>query len=141
MTTTGDRDDRLAPEPPRDAAGAAGATGSVADRSQVEVERHLAEEGFGGQFGAREGARVLCFACHREFGADAVHAEEARRVEGESDPADMAILVPVTCPRCGTAGTMVLQFGPMASAEESDVIAALQRVPSALDPTDGSAFS
>ncbi len=53
----------------------------------------------------------------------------------------MAILVPVTCPRCGTAGTMVLQFGPMASPEESDVIAALQRVPSALDPTDGSASS
>ena len=35
-------------------------TGSVADRSQIEVEHHLREEGFTGQFGAREGRRVLC---------------------------------------------------------------------------------
>ena len=45
----------------------------------------------------------------------------------------MAILVPATCPHCGTAGTLVLQFGPMASAEESDVLAALSLIPSAGD--------
>lgn len=108
-------------------------TGSVADRSQVEVEHHLQQDGFGGQFGAREGARVLCFTCHREFEASSLEADGARRVEGESDPADMAILVPATCPHCGTAGTLVLQFGPMASAEESDVLAALSLIPSAGD--------
>lgn len=126
------------PEPPSDAAGERGATGSVSDRSQIEVEHHLRNEGFGGQFGAREGARVLCFTCHQEFGADLLDADAARRVEGESDPADMAILVPVTCPHCHTDGTLALQFGPMAGAEESDVIAALPRVPSSYDPDDSS---
>jgi hypothetical protein len=112
-----------------------GPTGSVADRSQVEVEHHLGDEGFTGQFGAREGARLLCFTCHREFSADELDADRARRVEGESDPSDMAIVVPVVCPHCHTAGTLSLQFGPLASVEESDVIAALSRVPSAYDPT------
>lgn len=110
------------------------ATGSVGDRSQVEVEHNLQEEGFGGQFGAREGAMVLCFTCHREFGAEMLNADAARRVEGESDPADMAIVIPVTCPYCHTGGTLALQFGPMASAEESDVIAVLPRVASSYDP-------
>lgn len=109
-------------------------TGSVGDRSQSEVERHLEREGFGGQFGAREGGRILCFACHREFGADDVDADDARRVEGESDPADMAIVVPVRCPHCGTAGALAVQFGPMASAEEADVVAAMSRVPTSYDP-------
>ena len=116
----------------------AGGTGSVGDRSQVEVEQQLDDQGFGGQFGAREGARVLCFTCHEEFPADELDADRARRVEGESDPSDMAILVPATCPHCGTAGTLSLQFGPMSSAEESDVIAALPRIPSGFDPVDRS---
>lgn len=112
------------------------ATGSVGDRSQVEVEHHLGLQGFGGQFGAREGGQVLCFTCHEEFAADLLHADDARRVEGESDPSDMAIVVPVTCPHCDTAGTLSLQFGPMASVEESDVIAALPRSPMSFDPVD-----
>lgn len=110
-------------------------TGSVADRSQVEVEEHLQAEGFEGQFGAREGARLLCFTCHREFPAEEVDADRARRIDGESDPADMSIMVPVTCPHCHTSGTLALQFGPMASAEESEVIAALPRVPHSYDAT------
>lgn len=113
----------------------AGPTGSVADRSQVEVERHLGDEGFTGQFGARDGARVLCFTCHREFPAAELDADLARRVERESDPSDMAIVVPVVCPHCGAPGTLALQFGPMASIEESDVIAQLPRAPSSYDPT------
>ncbi len=114
-----------------------GGTGSVGDRSQVEVEQRLAEDGFGAQFGARPDAAVLCFTCHREFPADRLCADDARRVEGESDPADMAILVPVTCPHCGAAGALSLQFGPMASAEESEVLAAMSRTATAFDASPG----
>jgi hypothetical protein len=119
-------------DPP--AAGARRPTGSVADRSQTEVERRLTEQGFTGQFGAREGARILCFTCHREFDAAMLDADRARRVDGESDPADMSILIPVTCPWCHVAGTLAIAFGPMASAEESEVTAALHRVPRSFDP-------
>ncbi len=111
-----------------------GGTGSVGDRSQVEVEHRLAEQGFDAQFGARPDAAVLCFTCHKEFPADNLCADDARRVEGESDPSDMAILVPVTCPHCGASGALTLQFGPMASAEESEVIASMSRTASAFDP-------
>ncbi len=110
-----------------------GGTGSVGDRSQVEVERRLAEDGFDAQFGARPDAAVLCFTCHREFPADQLCADDARRVEGESDPADMAIVVPVTCPHCGAAGTLSLQFGPMAGAEESEVLASMSRTATSFD--------
>ena len=112
---------------------AGGGTGSVGDRSQVEVEQHLAEDGFDAQFGARSDAAVLCFTCHQEFPADRLCADDARRVEGESDPADMAILVPVTCPHCGASGTLSLQFGPAASVEESEVMAAMSRTATAYD--------
>ena len=111
-----------------------GGTGSVSDRSQVEVEQRLAEDGFDAQFGARPDAAVLCFTCHREFPAADLCADDARRVEGESDPSDMAILVPVTCPHCGASGALTLQFGPMASAEESEVIASMSRTASSFDP-------
>ena len=114
---------------PTDTEGAG--TGSVGDRSQVEVERHLAEGGFDAQFGARPDAEVLCFTCHRSFPANELDADGARRVEGESDPSDVAVVVPVTCPHCGAAGTLSLQFGPMASIEESDVLAAMPRTASA----------
>ncbi len=120
MTMQHDHDDYPAPC----------ATGSVGGRSQSEVERNLRHEGFDGQFGAREQGQILCFTCHREFAAAKVDADDARRVEGESDPADMAILVTVRCPHCDTAGIMALQFGTMASAEESEVVAAMHRVPS-----------
>ena len=96
---------------PTDRSGAE--TGSVGDRSQVEVEEHLAEGGFDAQFGAFP--------------------------EGESDPSDMAVVVPVTCPHCGAAGTLSLQFGPMASIEESDVLAAMPRTATAIDPRSGGA--
>lgn len=111
------------------------ATGSVGDRSQGEVEARLAEDGYEGQFGARSGASVLCFTCHREFPAAELDADAARRVEGESDPSDMAIIVPVICPHCGVSGVLSLQFGPAAGEEESEVVAALPRTPTSFVPT------
>ena len=102
-------------------------TGSVADRSQSEVEHTLHDAGYDGQFGAREGGQILCFSCHSEFPAADMDVAQTRRVEGESDPSDMAILVPLTCPTCGVSGTLTLQYGPKASVEESDVLAALPR--------------
>jgi hypothetical protein len=45
-----------------------------------------------------------------------------RRLEGESDPADMVAIVAITCPQCGRRGTMVLGFGPAATAEDADVL-------------------
>jgi hypothetical protein len=47
------------------------------------------------------------------------------RIEGASDPGDMAIVVAFTCPHCSSQDTMVLRYGPEASAEDADVLVAL----------------
>jgi hypothetical protein len=49
-----------------------------------------------------------------------------RRLEGESDPADMMAVVAVTCPACAATGTLTLGFGPTSSAEDADVLHALR---------------
>jgi hypothetical protein len=85
----------------------------------------LHAEGYAGQFGVREGARVLCFTCRRESGAGALVVETLRRLEGASDPDDLLVVVPVTCPRCGTRGTLVLHYGPESTPEEAEVLLAL----------------
>jgi hypothetical protein len=47
------------------------------------------------------------------------------RVEGASDPDDMAAVVAVTCPRCSARATLVVKYGPEASAADADVLLAL----------------
>jgi hypothetical protein len=49
-----------------------------------------------------------------------------RRLEGESDPADMVAVVALTCPACGAQGTVVLGYGPMADGHEADVLRGLR---------------
>ena len=40
---------------------------------------------------------------------------ERRRLEGASDPGEMANILAVTCPACGSRGVAVCRFGPEAS--------------------------
>jgi hypothetical protein len=47
----------------------------------------------------------------------------------------MVMVVRLRCPECGTGGSLVLSYGPDASAEDADVVRTLQRTPSG----DGSA--
>jgi len=82
-----------------------------------------------GQFQTVEGATILCLTCRNRFGAESQHADDVARLEGASDPSDMAMLVPVVCPHCSTTGTLVLRYGPEASADEAELIVALDRSP------------
>ena len=61
-------------------------------------------------------------------------ADHSTRLEGASDPADMMMVVPTTCPECGARGSLILHYGPAASAEEADVMAALSRTPAVGSP-------
>ncbi len=114
----------------------ASSTDSPTDRPLSDVVEKLEGDGFTGQFGARSGGKVLCFTCREEFAADAIDADEIRRLEGASDPAEESMTVPVTCPECATSGTLVLAYGPQAGEADADVMAALNRTPVA-GPTDG----
>ena len=51
------------------------------------------------------------------------------RLEGASDPDDMAAVVALTCPNCQAKVVLVLKYGPDATAEEADVLLALPDAP------------
>ncbi len=63
--------------------------------------------------------------------------QDRTRLEGQSDPADMAVVVPLECPNCGSRGTLILDDGPDASAEEADVLTELSRHPAATRRVEG----
>jgi len=90
-----------------------------------EAVRELEAAGYQGQMAARPGARVMCFTCRRESEAQAVEVTALRRLEGPSDPADMLVVAALTCPQCGTRGTVVLSYGPEADEDDADVLASL----------------
>jgi hypothetical protein len=88
----------------------------------VTVLADYAEEGFDSSFSVLPGSRVECLSCRQLSPAAMVTMTSLRRMEGESDPADMAAVLAVTCPACGERGTLVVGFGPAATAEDADVL-------------------
>ena len=97
------------------------------------------DAGFAGSFTTVEGARLECHACEQTVEATAVPMSSLRRLEGASDPDDMLAVVALTCPACGTQGTVVLGFGPNATAEDSDVLKALRDERNVADMSGNSA--
>ncbi len=100
--------------------------------TQDDVEREATVDE--GQFRAAVDGCVHCFTCGREFPASSVDASAARRLEGVSDPADMLLVVAVTCPHCGASGALTLNYGPEATLEDAEVLRALDRRPSTPSP-------
>ncbi len=90
-----------------------------------EVMGRYEAQGFRGQFGARAGGAILCFACRWEGPAARVGLLAMHRLEGSSDPGEEVAVVAVACPNCGTKGTMTLTFGVGSSAEDGQVLKAL----------------
>lgn len=84
-------------------------------------------EGYAGQFRVEPDAQILCLSCGAPSPAADHSANNVTRLEGPSDPADMEIVVPLECPNCGARGTLVLNYGPEASADEADVLRAFRR--------------
>jgi hypothetical protein len=92
----------------------------------MHVLEQLDDEGFSAQFVPREGGVVRCATGGHLFSASSSEPVSSRRLEGASDPADMVMVVALRCPVCDTAGTLTLHYGPDASPEEADVLAALE---------------
>jgi hypothetical protein len=59
-----------------------------------------------------EAEGVRCASCGEVHSSNAWVITEVFRFEGPSDPADEAIVLGVTCPRCGDRGIVVSAFGP-----------------------------
>lgn len=93
--------------------------------SMSEILRQFQDDGFAGDLYAEEGGGIRCGTCNVVTSAGEVDVGELRRMEGASDPADMAAIVAATCPSCGTKGIMVVMYGPEAGGADMDVLAAL----------------
>jgi hypothetical protein len=78
-------------------------------------------------FAVRSGARLRCGTCGAISRADDQRADHIARTEGVSDPADMTILIPVTCPACGARGILTLGYGPDSDPDAADFVAAVPR--------------
>jgi hypothetical protein len=101
--------------------------GAPSDNTTVSVVlADLAEDGWDGSFTPLEDGRLRCNTCREELAPHEAEIHALRRLEGASDPADMVAVVSLRCPRCGARGSMVLGYGPDASAEDSDVLSALE---------------
>jgi hypothetical protein len=99
----------------------------AADGSTLtEILEALGAAGYEGQMAAREGVAVMCFSCRHTSPAADFTLSQLVRTEGASDPDDMAAVAALTCPNCGTRGTVVLRFGPEASAEDDDALRAFE---------------
>ncbi len=93
--------------------------------SMFEILQTFQADGYGIDLFAIEGGSIRCGACGTESPAAGYDVAELRRMEGASDPADMAAVVAAACPSCGAGGAMVLMYGPEAGPADSDVLAAL----------------
>lgn len=92
----------------------------------TEALRLLENEGYAGQFIAREGGVLECTNCRtRTHARDMAGEHRLVRIEGASDPADMIAVAALTCPSCRTKGTVVLSYGPEASVEDADILRCL----------------
>lgn len=91
----------------------------------IELLARYEAQGVVTSFSTVTGAGLRCGACRTVSEAASVEVTALSRVEGSSDPDDMAAVAVVTCPWCSMAGTVVMSYGPLASAEDSDVLEAL----------------
>ena len=96
-----------------------------ADVSLAEVLSGFERAGFDGHFDIDDDSGTcLCASCGQAAAPEEIEALEARRLEGASDPAEMAIVLGLGCPHCGRRGTVVCRYGPEASAGEAALVRA-----------------
>jgi len=93
----------------------------------LEILDELSDKGYTGTMWVGSDGKVRCEGCGAELDPSVVRVREIRRLEGASDPDDMIAVVALECPVCSMKGTIVLHFGPGASAEELDVLAEFDR--------------
>ena len=91
----------------------------------VSVLAALSTDGFDSDFFVTQEARLRCGTCRADLQPTEVGMHGLRRLEGASDPADMAVVLCLECPRCGAKGTAVARYGPEAAPYEHEVLAAV----------------
>jgi hypothetical protein len=95
----------------------------------LDVLARYTRLGWASQFAAQAGGIIECESCRQSMAAADVPVLELRRLEGASDPDDMLAVVAIECSNCGLRGSLVLNYGPTATEEDSTVLLGLGDAP------------
>lgn len=76
-----------------------------------EAVNELAAMGYGDDLRFDDGV-LRCSRCGETHPSQDADVEQVRRFEGQSDPADEAIVLALRCPHCGAGGVLVSPYGP-----------------------------
>ena len=93
--------------------------------TMLEVLAAYAADGFVQNMFVTSEAMVRCGVCHHDAHPSDLVLHGLRRLEGSSDPGDMAAVLAVTCNVCGAKGTVVVRFGPEAEPQDDAVLLAI----------------
>ena len=104
-----------------------GATPSTEGTGVASVLDRAHAAGYGAVFEPEAGAQLRCGSCDAVTDASTFERRWQNRLEGASDPDDMAQVSGLVCPACGTLGTFVSLFGPGAGTDAADVMVALPK--------------
>ncbi len=103
----------------------------MADSHAMETLSHatsrLERAGYVESYIARDG-RLVCGRCGASYDPAGMSIEEIVRFEGDSDPADEAIVYALDS-GCGHRGLYVAAYGPSASNDDITVAARLRSTP------------
>ena len=104
-----------------------GVTPDPSDNTTLrEVLAGYVDSGFTAEFSPLEHSIIACNSCASTIAANRFTIHSLRRLEGASDPDDMMAVVATACPSCGAQGVLVLGYGPMAAAEDADILVSMQ---------------
>jgi len=102
------------------------APGAPSDNTTlVAILEALAAEGFDHDMFVTPEVQLRCGACHQDTAPSDLVLDRMRRIEGASDPADMAAVLGITCGHCGARGTAVVRYGPEAEPQDDEIMLAL----------------
>jgi hypothetical protein len=98
----------------------------------IDVLRVFEADGYHSQFMAASPDdaptdALECTACRATSHASDVGTRLLRRLEGASDPDDMLAIAALVCPHCGSRGTIVLNYGPLATPQDSAILRTLEQ--------------
>jgi len=90
----------------------------------IEALDQLRALGYTHDLAVTDQATVRCRSCGHEMRGDVL--DHLIRLEGASDPADMAAVLGITCTDCGMRGSAVVRYGPEASAAEAELLRTIE---------------
>lgn len=99
--------------------------GQPSDATLTEVLEGLRREGYGGDFSVGEDGMVCCRTCGTCVDPASLTLDGMRRLEGVSDPADMAAVLALHCSACNERGSIVVRYGPEAGPGDSALLLAV----------------